>query len=213
MSGSTIVIIGAGDHGRVLAELARAAGWSVAGFIEPVASGDDATRTVAGLPILGSLDAPDPWLSTGAGFVAALGDNGRRATAFARCVELGMRAVALVHPTAILLSGAVVEDGAQVCAAAVVGVDARIEADAIVNTGATIDHDGRIGRHAHVGPGAHLAGAVSVDEGAFIGIGASVIPYRRIGAWAVVAAGATVTDDVEPGARVGGVPARPLGAS
>ncbi|MEO8245891.1 MAG: NeuD/PglB/VioB family sugar acetyltransferase [Chloroflexota bacterium] len=210
MSGSRIVIIGAGDHGRVLAELARTAGWSVAGFVEPVGAAEDATRTVAGLAILGSLDLPDAWYATGTAFATALGDNRKRAVAFARGLELDMRPAALVHPTAALLGGAVVEDGGQVCAGAIVGVDARVGADAILNTAATLDHDGRLEAHAHVGPGAHLAGRVTVEQGAFVGTGATIIPGRRIGAWAVVAAGAVVIDDVEPEGRVGGVPARPL---
>ena len=211
MSERRMVLVGAGEHGRVAADLARAAGWTVAGFVEP-AREDELDRRVAGLPILGGLDAPDGWCSDGLAFACSLGDNRRRAAAFARCLELGMRPVALIHPTASLLGGAVVDDGGQICAGAIVGVDARVGADAILNTAATLDHDGRLEAHAHVGPGAHLAGRVTVEEGAFVGTGATVIPGRRIGAWAVGAAGAGVIDDVEAGRRVGGVPARPLRA-
>ena len=204
-----MVLVGAGEHGRVAADLARAAGWTVAGFIEP-AGDEELDRRVAGLPVLGALDAPDGWCSDGLAFACSLGDNRRRAAAFARCLELGMRPVALVHPTAILLGGASVEDGGQVCAGAIVGVDARVAADAILNTAATLDHDGRLEAHAHVGPGVHLAGRVTIGEGAFVATGATVIPGRIIGAWAVVAAGAVVIDDVAADGRVGGVPARPL---
>jgi UDP-perosamine 4-acetyltransferase len=211
VSAARIVLIGAGDHGRVLVDLARAAGWTVAGFVEPVAAPDDPQRIVAGLPILGSLDAPDAWRSDDLAFAAALGDNRRRAAAWERCLMLGLRPAPLVHPTATLLGGASVEDGGQVCAGAVVGVDATVGPDAILNTAATLDHDGRLGAHAQVGPGAHLAGRVTVGEGAFVGTGATVIPGRSIGPWALVAAGAVVIGDVEPNARVGGVPARALG--
>jgi sugar O-acyltransferase (sialic acid O-acetyltransferase NeuD family) len=204
-----LVLVGAGEHGRVAADIARAAGWAVAGFVEP-ASGPGADRRVADLPILGTLDAPDRWCSDDLGFACSLGDNRRRAEAFARCLELGMRPIALIHPSAILLGGAAVDDGGQVCAGAIVGVDARVGADAILNTAATLDHDGRLEAHAQVGPGAHLAGRVTVEEGAFVGTGATVIPGRRIGRWATVAAGAVVIDDVAAEARVAGVPARPL---
>jgi sugar O-acyltransferase (sialic acid O-acetyltransferase NeuD family) len=203
------VLVGAGEHGRVVADLAHAAGWGVAGFIEPAVD-DELDRRVAGLPILGSLDAPDGWRSDGLAFACSLGDNRRRAAAFVRCLELGLRPVALIHPTAVLLGGASVEDGGQVCAGAIVGVDARVGGDAILNTAATLDHDGRLESHAHVGPGAHLAGRVTIGEGAFVGTGATVIPGRHVGAWAVVAAGAVVIDDVAPEGRVAGVPARPL---
>ena len=210
MIGERLVIVGAGEHGRVIADLARAAGWEIAGFVEPVASDDDRARSVSGVPVIGSLDAPAGWRDRATAFAAALGDNRRRAAAWDRCTELGLRPATLVHPTAILLGGAVVQEGGQVCAAAVVGVDAVVGGNAIVNTAATIDHDGRLGRHAQVGPGAHLAGRVTVGEGAFLGTGTVVIPGCEIGPWAVVAAGATVIDDVPEGARVAGVPARPL---
>ena len=211
MNERRIVLIGAGDHGRVAAELARAAGWNVVGYVEPDARPDDPGRRVADLPILGSLEEPAGWLDPGLAFACTLGDNRRRAAAWERCRGLGLSPAALVHPTATLLGGAIVEDGAQVCAGAIVGVDARVGADAILNTAATLDHDGRLMAHAQVGPGAHLAGRVIVEEGAFVGTGASVIPGCHIGAWSVIAAGATVIADVAPDIRVGGVPAKPLG--
>jgi acetyltransferase-like isoleucine patch superfamily enzyme len=73
-----------------------------------------------------------------------------------------------------------------------------------------VDHDARVGPHAQVGPGAHLAGRVTVEAGGYVGIGAAVREGRTIGAWAFVAGGAMVIDDVDPGARVAGVPARPM---
>ncbi|MEJ7892978.1 MAG: hypothetical protein WKF94_10085 [Solirubrobacteraceae bacterium] len=51
---------------------------------------------------------------------------------------------------------------------------------------------------------------VVVEAGAWLSSRVTVIGPCRIGRDAVVAAGAVVTADVAPGARVGGVPARPL---
>ena len=206
-----IVIIGAGDHGRVVLELLRAAGEHPAGFVEPVPSESALDRVVDGLRVIGDLHEELGWTTTTQMFVCALGDNRRRADAFERCVSLGLEPIAAVHPSATILAGARIAPGATVCASAVVGVAAFVGPDAIVNTAATIDHDNRIGAHATVAPGAHLAGRVEVGEGAFVGLGASVIEGRRIGAWALVAAGAAVIRDVPPAARVAGVPARPIG--
>ena len=47
-----------------------------------------------------------------------------------------------------------------------------------------------------------------IEDGAQIGVGAILLPRVRIGAGATVGAGAVVTRDVAPGARVQGVPAR-----
>jgi UDP-perosamine 4-acetyltransferase len=208
---SPIVIVGAGDHGRVVLELLRAAGEDPAGFVEPGPDESALDRVVDGLRVIGDLRAELGWSAAAPRFVCALGDNRRRAEAFERCLSLGLEPVAAVHPTATILAGARIAPGAMVCAGAVVGVAASVAADAIVNTGATVDHDNRIGAHATVAPGAHLAGRVEIGEGAFIGMGATVIEGLRIGEWALVAAGAVVIRDVPPAARVAGVPARPLG--
>jgi sugar O-acyltransferase (sialic acid O-acetyltransferase NeuD family) len=203
-----LVIVGAGDHGRVVLEILRSAGEEPDGFVEP---GPAESRQVDGLAVIGSLADPG-WASAGTRFVVALGDNRARREAFDRCLALGLSPVAAVHPTAHLLAGSDVEPGAMVCAGAVVGLAARVGANAIVNTGATVDHDNVIGPHATVAPGAHLAGRVSLGEGAFVGIGAAVREGCVIGAWAFVAGGAMVVDDVPADARVAGVPARPMSA-
>jgi UDP-2-acetamido-3-amino-2,3-dideoxy-glucuronate N-acetyltransferase len=52
-----------------------------------------------------------------------------------------------------------------------------------------------------------------VERGATIGSGATILGGVRIGAGAMVGAGAVVSHDVEPGATVAGVPARPLPGS
>ena len=58
------------------------------------------------------------------------------------------------------------------------------------------------------GFGEHCLGP-TIERGAIIGAGAVLLPAVRIGANAIVAAGAVVTRDVAPGERVFGAPARP----
>ena len=206
-----LVIVGAGDHGRVMLELLRAAGETPAGFVEPQRGGGEVGRMVDGLAVLGDLDLDVAWRSAGVQrFVVALGDNLARRDAFERCVALGLTPVAAVHPTAIMLTGARIEPGAMVCAAAVIGMASVVGKNALVNTAASIDHDNRIEAHASVAPGARLAGRVTIGEGAQVGIGASVREGIHIGEWALVAGGAMVIADVPARARVAGVPARPM---
>jgi UDP-3-O-[3-hydroxymyristoyl] glucosamine N-acyltransferase len=50
-----------------------------------------------------------------------------------------------------------------------------------------------------------------IEDGVCIGVGAILLPNTRIGRHAVVAAGAVVTKDVEPGCIVKGIPARVSG--
>ena len=206
----SIVIVGTGDHARVVLEGLRASGGAVVGLVEP-ASSHVTEETVGGVPILGTLEDPSWIAATGAeAFIVAIGDNGVRRAAFEQCRALGLAPARMVHPSATLLAGADVGPGSQVCAGAVIGLDARLGVDVIVNTLASVDHDCVIGDHAFVAPGAHLAGRVIVGEAAWIGIGAVVREGIRIGAGATVAAGAAVVRDVQPQSRVAGVPARPM---
>jgi sugar O-acyltransferase (sialic acid O-acetyltransferase NeuD family) len=202
-----LVIVGAGDHARVAIETARALGLTVRALVEPDPDrlGPDA-RGVDGIAVRGGLDS----VAEDVEFIVAIGQNGARRAVFDAAMARGGRAATLVHPTALLLRGATIGVGSHVCAAAVIGVDARVGRNVIVNTGATLDHDDQVGDHAFVAPGVHVAGRVLIDEGANLGIGSAVIEGRRIGAWSLVAAGATVVHDVEPAQRVAGVPARPM---
>lgn len=207
---SRILVVGTGDHARVVAELLNASGHELIGFVEP-----DPGRSVESwrptAPLLIGLEA-EGWAAEhrGTGVVVAIGANDVRHRLHDRCVELGLVPVTVTHPTAILLGGASVEPGSQICAQALVGVSARVGPDVIVNTAASIDHDVVLAAHAFVGPGARLAGRVQVGEEAHIGIGAVVREGITIGRGALVAAGAVVVDDVPAGARVAGVPARPM---
>jgi UDP-2-acetamido-3-amino-2,3-dideoxy-glucuronate N-acetyltransferase len=70
----------------------------------------------------------------------------------------------------------------------------------------SVDPDGRLKRGGDWEP----VGVV-VEEGASLGARSVCVAPVRIGAWALVAAGAVVTADVPPYTLVAGVPARPIG--
>jgi len=205
-----LLIIGTGDHALVVEDIARATDRAPIGFVS-VHDGE-ALNDGAGAPLLGSLEGQMGWLAAHpeAEFVVAIGHNEARAEAFAAMQRLGLLPTRLIHPTAVLLGGATVGAGSQVCANAVIGVGASVERNVIVNTGATIDHHDRLADHVFVGPGAHIAGRVTIGEGANVGIGATIRQGISVGEWATVAAGAAVVDDVPPHARWAGVPARPM---
>ena len=206
-----LIIIGAGGHGHVVADLARAAGFNVAGFLDT-----DAVRhhtQIDGCPVLGNdtylNDIPPGTILLANGIGGASKPEIRRAV-FARLAAAGYEFPALAHPNANVANGVILEAGCQIMAGATVQPGVRVEADAVVNTGAVVDHDCQLGAHCHVAPGAVLCGGVMVETAAHIGAAACVIQYVRIGAGALVAAGAVVVRDVPPQTKMAGVPARTM---
>lgn len=205
-----VLLIGAGGHGQVVADIIRAqhaAGQPIAllGYCDDRA---DTLRDGIGSDMLGTL-ADARGLSPEA-VIVAIGDNTVRCRLFKDAMQDGNQTTIAQHPSAMVAPDAVVKGGSMICAGAIVNTHAVVGANAIVNTAASVDHHCRIGDHAHLAPGVRLGGHVEIGEGALIGIGAVVIPGRTIGAWATVGAGAVVINDVPANATVVGVPARPI---
>ncbi|HUC60464.1 MAG TPA: acetyltransferase [Alphaproteobacteria bacterium] len=209
-----IIVIGAGGHGRVVADALAAAGRRVLGFCDadPALGG----RTVAGRPVLGGDDAVERHTPAHVELAMGIGAAGRkpaaamaeRAALIGRWRARGYGFASVIHPSATLARDCATETGLQAMARVVVQTGSRLGADCILNTSASIDHDCIVGANAQIGPGAVLGGAVTVGEGAYIGIGATILQGVTIGAGAEIAAGAVVLADVAAGARVMGVPAR-----
>jgi UDP-perosamine 4-acetyltransferase len=202
-----LVVIGAGGHALpVLDAIGAAGGFDLLGLL------DDAppAPAVLGCPVLGPI-AGLAGTGAEAAFIA-IGDNATRARLGALCREAGLRLPALIHPSALVSPHARIAEGVQVMARACVGPAAAIGPFALVNTGAIVEHGCEVAAAAHVGPGAVLCGGVRVRARALVGAGAVLRPGVAVGTGAVVGAGAVVVADVPQGARVAGVPARPLRA-
>lgn len=202
-----IVIIGAGGHGRVCAEVAQAMGRTVVGFCD---DGREPGSLVNGLPILGKglaqLRSSHP-PADHAVFVA-IGNNDKRKALSEGARLLGYEMATLIHPSAIVSPSASVGEGSVLTAGAILNANVRVGRSCIVNTAATLDHDCMLEDGVQICPGVHAAGTVTFGALAFVGTGASLIPKVQVGARAVVAAGAAVVRDVPEGATVMGVPAR-----
>ena len=203
-----LVIIGAGGHGRVLAECAQAAQLEILGFIDDNAA---LTGTIQlHLPILGTTSALDKKRILADGVLLGIGNCQLRLRLLHIFGAAHFCLPTLFHPRAWVSPSAICGAGTVVMANATVQTGTRLGAGVIINTNASVDHDCVVGDGVHICPGAHLAGNVTVGDGTLIGIGASVIPGIRIGKKCVVAAGAVVIRDVPDSQRVAGVPARPL---
>ena len=199
------LIVGAGGHGKVIADMMLRQGMKILGFLDDNPS--IVGQRVLSFPILGKIER---WMDFDAdGLVVAVGDNVSRRTIVQKMEsEAAPRWVTLLHPSATVAESVRVGIGTVIIAGAVINAETILGKHTIVNTGATVDHDCLIGDFAHVAPGSHLAGGVHVGAGALIGIGSCVTPGCRIGDESIIGAGAAVVRDVPPGVIARGVPAR-----
>jgi sugar O-acyltransferase (sialic acid O-acetyltransferase NeuD family) len=198
----SLAILGAGGHGRVVADSAEAAGWS------PIRFFDDRTATSAGLPwpVAGGLaDLLD--MAAGTAFIVGIGDNSSRLAHHHSLVQAGLEPVSVVHPWAVVSSRAAIGRGAIIVGGAVVNIGCRLGEAVIVNTGSVIDHDCVLDDGVHVSPGAILAGGVCIGAESWIGAGAVVREGITIGSRCRIGAGAVVVKPVADGHTVVGNPA------
>lgn len=198
-----IRIIGCGAHGRVVADIARAAGEFVSGFID-----DDPGSAPANLKVAGPTLEIIPQFAATHRFVVAIGDAAARRSIAEMVLAGGGELVTLIHPSAVVAPDVKIGQGTVVMAGAIINPGTTIGHFAVINTGAIVDHDNIIEDNVQIAPGCNLAGNVICRRDCFIGTGATVIPRIVIGQGAYVAAGATVIRSVEPHTLVAGCPAR-----
>lgn len=188
-------IIGAGGHGKVVAELAQLNDLVIASFI-------DENKTVGHK---GSLKVIHDFPIKTIIATIAIGNNlVRKRIAQTYAYDY----LKLIHPKANISSQATIGLGSVVIAGATINIDAVVGEHVIVNTNASVGHDCIIGNFVHIAPNAALAGNVVVGEGTHIGMGASVIQGVKIGNWCVIGAGSVVINDIPDGTMVVGNPAR-----
>ena len=198
-----IKIIGCGAHGRVVADIARAAGQPVSGFID-----DDPRVAPATLNAEGPVREVIPRFITTHRFIVAIGDAATRRLIAEMVLAAGGEFVTLVHPSAIIAPDVKIGDGTVVMAGAIINTGTIIGSLVIINTGAIVDHDNIIEDNVQIAPGCNLAGRVTCRRDCFIGTGATIIPRIVIGEGAYVAAGSTVITQVKPRTLVAGCPAK-----
>jgi sugar O-acyltransferase (sialic acid O-acetyltransferase NeuD family) len=206
-----VLIVGAGGFGRETAALLhtlRSQGeFEPAGFLDD--SEDLQGGTVAGLPVLGGVDAARDLGDLGV--VVTIG-NPRAFDLKRQIVERldldPSRYVTLVHPTASIGSDTRIGEGTVILAGTVATQNVTIGRHVTLMPNVVLTHDDVIGDFTTFGAGAKLAGAVTVEDGAYIGAGACIRESTTIGAGAMVGMGAVVLSDIPPGETWAGVPAQ-----
>lgn len=200
-----LAILGAGGHGRVVADCADVAGWPGICFF------DDGIAPPGSLPwpVVGGLVEFFAGPTPGAAIVA-IGQNAVRLARHRELVRANFTPAIVVHPRSVVSSHATVGRGSVILAGAVVNFGSRLGEAVIVNTASVVEHDCVLGDGVHLSPGAVLAGGVRIGAESWIGAGAVVREGIVIGSRCRIGAGAIVVKPVDDGQVVVGNPARPF---
>lgn len=197
-----VVIIGAGGHGRVVADIADSCGDTVIGFLDDSGKPNDKVNVIG----------------TSADAVKYCGSETELFVAIGNCKvrEKIMNSLpdakwyTAIHPSAVISPSSVIGDGTCIMPNAVINNSAVIGKGCIINTCASVDHDDIIGDYVHISCGARLAGTVTVGNSSWVGIGSTVSNNISIGSDIMIGAGAVVVKDITEEGTYIGVPARKI---
>lgn len=200
-----LIIIGAGGHGKVCADVAE-----LMGYYKEITFLDDVNKGVFfGHKIVGKISDFIKFIDNTDYFVA-IGNPKVRENIFEELEKYKTNIVSLIHPSAIIARSAEIGQGTIIAAGSVINPNSRIGKGCIVNTASSIDHDAIIEDFVHVASGAHLAGTVYVGKRTWLGVGSVVINNVSITSDCMIGAGAVVVSDINEACTYVGVPARKI---
>lgn len=208
---NNLVIIGAGGHGREIAQLVKDINrhqqeWNLLGYVDDNESLKD--KTLNGFPVLGGLSLLRNKEFKDVFLICAIGNSKIREKIMKKIEnEFQVKYAILIHPTAVIGDETSIEPGTTICANCVITTNIKIGKHVLINYGCTVGHDTILEDYSTILPGCHLSGNVTVGYGADLGTGTSVIPGVKIGSFTVVGAGAVVINSLPSNVTAVGVPA------
>lgn len=192
-----LLIIGAGGHGRVAADIAKRIGYQEIAFLDDEPREGVIASTSQFIQFIDDSD-----------FFVAIGNSSTRESIQRNLMNANASVVTLIHPSAIIADGVKIGQGCLVSAGAIICVDAVIGDGTIVNTSASVDHDCVIENFVHIAVGAHVCGTVNIGSRTWVGAGATVNNNVNIVGDCMIGVGAVVVSSITESGTYTGVPAR-----
>ena len=149
----SLLIIGAGGHGKVAAEIAKNLQYTKIDFLDDGSS--EAIGTFSELPLfVPKYDA----------CFCGIGNNKFRKQILGQVKAAGGKIATLIHPTAYVSPSAVIGEGTVVEPKAVVNTHSQVGKGSIISVGAIVDHDTVLGDCCHINAGAIVKAGGQVEE-------------------------------------------------
>ncbi|WP_286263320.1 acetyltransferase [Thalassotalea atypica] len=202
-----LAIIGAGGHGKVVADCAEKADeYDEIFFIDAIYPN---TTQVLHWHIKASSEDWQKYINS-ADFVVAIGNNETRLRLTKELIERNANVVSIIHPSAQVSSYSTIGQGTVIFANAVINCSTELGIANIINTSATVDHDCKIGDGSHVCPGAHIAGGVNLGKHCWVGIASAIIQCVNITNNVTIGAQACVLNNISASGTYVGTPTQKI---
>ncbi|MDT2813654.1 acetyltransferase [Vagococcus carniphilus] len=199
-----LVIIGAGGHGKVCAELAKDMDkWEGIFFL------DDSypqKKSCLNFKIIDVVSAAHKYKEKD--FFVAIGDNRKRQAVLELLKKNKLNIVSLVHPTAYISQFTKIGYGTSVHQNCVLNTDSKIGVGCIINTSTVVEHDNQIGDYVHLSPNVTLGGNVSIGNFCWIGIGSTIINNVKVEKNVILGAHSLILNEVKSDGVYYGVPSK-----
>lgn len=189
-----MVIIGAGQYGTVIAELAEQCGYRIELFLDDSANkhGGCLDGTSISVPVADHLRS----ISDDTSVAVALGNNEARLRWLHEAKRLGYRTPSLISPRATVSPTAIIEEAVYLHSQSHIWSKVHVGFGSIISPNSTVGHHTVLGKGCFVASGADLGGAISVGDEAFFGLGSvTSTGVKNIATGTTVGAGAVIIRD------------------
>ena len=163
-----LIILGAGGHGKVVADIAEQTGkYEEVVFLDDNSNDDK---------VIGKCSDYIKFKSQDTEMYPALGNNQGRVEWENKLEEVEIKLAKIIHPLAYISPKAEIADGCVIMQYAIVNTSTVVKKACIINIGAIVDHDCILEEGCHLAPGAIVKGenrvptCTKIDSGEIVAL-------------------------------------------
>ena len=199
-----VIILGAGGHAKVIAEIINKSNDLLIGFLDDNEDIQDKT-IYQDKKVIGKINDYTKYQDVE--FIIGIGNNQTRK----KLSNLDLNWYTAIHPNTVIASDVTINEGTVIMPGVIINPGTTIGKHCIINTSSSIDHDNIIEDYVHISPGSHLAGTVTVKECTWICTGVTIINNITIESNNIIGAGSVVIKNItETNSTYVGVPAKKI---
>lgn len=210
MSKKNVVIIGAGGHGKVIADIIIKSGDNLLGFLDDnIEKGTVVIKNTSHV-VIGKIEECIKISEENQDvcFIIGIGNNQTRKDIADKYKDI--KYYTAIHPSSQVAIDVDIGEGTTIMANACINTSAKIGRHCIINTGAIIEHDNIIEDFVHISPNVALGGTVKIGKSTHVGIGSTIKNNITICENCKIGAGAVVVKDIEKEGTYIGVPTKKM---